>query len=338
MIPGKVSVVLAVYNGEAFIQKAIESVLKQSYTNWELIIINDGSTDQTPHIIAQYKDERIRIITNEQNLKLIASLNKGLHLADGEFIARLDADDICYEDRFAIQVDHLSKNPNVGLVATGYRMFDHAGRERIKSEEIDARAMRQRLAFINPIRHSSVMFRSSLLNEKTKGYSHDFKHAEDYELWIRLAKFSDVVVIPDVLVSCLVHNDSISEQFSKGMRQSFNRAKMLHCDFLYPGLSEFESKTITRIPFQLERMKISELSLLDQAMTKLVKGGVVPKKDGAFISYAIRMRDGGWNRFFHNFNGFYFKPSTLDRIKGDIASIFDRRSSEVLVADAWFNN
>ena len=96
---------MAVYNGEKYLCEAIESMLNQTYTNFEFLIINDGSTDTTEEIILSYKDERIRYIKNEQNLKLIASLNKGLVLANGKYIARMDADDISMLERLEKQVD-----------------------------------------------------------------------------------------------------------------------------------------------------------------------------------------------------------------------------------------
>jgi glycosyltransferase involved in cell wall biosynthesis len=337
MIPGKVSVVLAVFNGEAFIQKAIESVLNQVYQNLELIIINDGSTDKTAEIIGQYKDHRVRIVTNDENLKLIASLNKGLQIAQGEFIARLDADDICHKDRFAIQVGFLKENPNIGLVASGYKMFDAKGRERVKSESLDADVVKQVLRFVNPIRHSSVMFRKNLILDELQAYDKNFKHAEDYELWIRLSKKTDLRVIPDVLVNCLVHGDSVSEQFAQGMRSSFIKAKRFHSSFLFPCLSDTESEFISRIPYELNDMTISELQILDNAMQKLVSAGLANLKQGSYNKYAIRMRRGGAFRLLHNFRYFHFKPSALNRLKGDIAMIFGKKMKQVQVSEAWFN-
>ena len=105
-----VSVLMAVYNGEKYLLEAIESILNQTYTNFEFLIINDGSTDSTEEIILSYSDQRIRYIKNEQNLKLIASLNKGLDLAKGKYIARMDADDISLPDRLEKQVNFLERN------------------------------------------------------------------------------------------------------------------------------------------------------------------------------------------------------------------------------------
>lgn len=111
-----ISVILPVYNGENYLDKAIESILKQTYTNFELIIINDGSFDNTENIILSYNDKRIRYIKNEKNLKLIKTLNKGISLAKGLYISRMDADDIAIENLFQKQIETFTKDDTVDIV------------------------------------------------------------------------------------------------------------------------------------------------------------------------------------------------------------------------------
>src|SRR5574344_639787 len=111
----KISVVMPVYNtDETFLRESIESILNQSFKDFEFIIINDGSTNNAEDVILSYKDERIRYYKNDINLKLIKTLNRGLLLAEGEYIARMDSDDISLPTRFQTQVEFLGKNPNIG--------------------------------------------------------------------------------------------------------------------------------------------------------------------------------------------------------------------------------
>ena len=115
-----VTVLMAVYNGEKFLKEAMESILTQTFTDFEFLIINDGSTDNSVKIIEEFNDPRIRLIHNEKNLKLIASLNKGISLAKGKYIARMDCDDISMPYRLEKEVDFLENSLEYGLVGTCY--------------------------------------------------------------------------------------------------------------------------------------------------------------------------------------------------------------------------
>jgi glycosyltransferase involved in cell wall biosynthesis len=124
----RISVVMSVYNGEKYLRQAIESILQQTYTDFEFIIIDDGSTDSSREIIQSYDDKRIRLVINEQNIGLTKSLNKGIRLAKGEFIARMDADDISLPQRFEKQVAYLDSHPEVGVLGTYANIIDHRGK------------------------------------------------------------------------------------------------------------------------------------------------------------------------------------------------------------------
>jgi len=122
-----VSVVMAVYNGEPYLQYALDSILGQTFRDFELIVIDDASTDRTDEILSGYDDPRIIIISNETNLGQTVSLNKGITIASGKYIARHDADDISHLDRFQSQVDFLNQNPRIGLLGTSYEIIDFSG-------------------------------------------------------------------------------------------------------------------------------------------------------------------------------------------------------------------
>ncbi len=129
----KVTVLMPVYNAEKYLKTAIESILKQTFSDFELLIINDGSTDGSEEIIRSFNDKRIRLFNNEQNLGIIKTLNKGLNLAKGEYIIRMDADDISLPDRLELQVKYMEENPGIGISGTQARIFGDTKKFTIKN-------------------------------------------------------------------------------------------------------------------------------------------------------------------------------------------------------------
>lgn len=186
-----VSVLMAVYNGEAYLREAIDSVLAQTFKDFEVLCIDDGSTDTTPEILAAYaaRDSRVRVHRNTENLRLIASLNKAVSLARGEFLARQDDDDISLPRRFEKQVEFLRAHPDVGLLGTAYHRLFPDGRKVLRRPPADDTAIRWKMLFGNVWCHGSMMWRRALLDEESIAYG-DFLHAEDYELWTRLLRRS----------------------------------------------------------------------------------------------------------------------------------------------------
>jgi glycosyltransferase involved in cell wall biosynthesis len=124
----KVSVVMSVYNGEKYLCEAIDSILNQTFENFEFLIVNDGSTDRTLEILQSYRDPRIKVINNERNIGLTASLNKGLKIAKGEYVARMDADDVSFPHRLEQQKAFLDRNPRVAMVGSWAEVIDESGK------------------------------------------------------------------------------------------------------------------------------------------------------------------------------------------------------------------
>jgi len=184
----KVTVLMPVYNGEQYLREAIESILTQSFTDFEFLIINDGSTDSSVEIIESYDDPRIRLIHNEANLKLVATLNKGVDLARGEYIARMDCDDISLPQRLAKQAAFLDANLSCSVIAVKIILVG-ANKNVIgewKGDRKSATPMQiyRRLPRINCIAHPGVMMRKSVVSKYR--YNPVRRHAEDYDLWLRL--------------------------------------------------------------------------------------------------------------------------------------------------------
>lgn len=186
-----ISVILPAYNAERFLKEAIDSILNQTFRDFELIILNDGSTDRTEGIILSYNDSRIRYVKNEQNLKLIKTLNKGIDLAKGKYIARMDADDISIPERFEIQLKYLSDHPEVAMVSAEAFMMDEDGNVMHKSRHYVThypKVCRFANIFECQFMHPVCMVRAEVL----KGYKYSLAdvamHVEDYELWSRMNK------------------------------------------------------------------------------------------------------------------------------------------------------
>ena len=183
----KISVVMSVYNAEKYLSEAIESILSQTFSDFEVILINDKSADESLSIMEEYqkRDSRIRILNNDVNLGLTKSLNKGLEIARGEYIARMDADDISVPERFQKQVDFLDSHQDYSFVSCIARYIDENGNpEQLRlfpetNEEIYA-MMPKVDAVMNP----GVMFRRTDI-EKIGNYCEDFRVVQDYDLWFR---------------------------------------------------------------------------------------------------------------------------------------------------------
>ncbi|WP_341875751.1 glycosyltransferase family 2 protein [Defluviitalea saccharophila] len=212
----EVSVVLPIYNSEEYIEETLESILSQSYKNFELIIINDGSTDRSLDIINSFTriDDRI-IFLSRRNKGLVCSLNEGISLARGKYIARCDADDINYQDRFEKQVKFLNENDHIDIVGTKVEVIGEV-EESIKVKrraqlniDIDEFNGEEKiLTYWHCLAHSSVMFRKTLI-DRIGGYR-DYK-SEDLELWIRALKNGHKIKkLDDVLIQCRIHGQSKS--------------------------------------------------------------------------------------------------------------------------------
>jgi glycosyltransferase involved in cell wall biosynthesis len=201
---------MPVYNGERFIKAAIESILNQSFTDFELVIVNDGSTDNTVAIVESFSDSRIKLLHNEMKTGLAHVRNRAIAASKGKYIALLDSDDIAYPGRFQKQVDFLEANLNYCLVAggvdlinaegqiTGRQVFNYADKE-----------IRVRLFFHNCISQSSVMLRKCML-PCDEPYDPDYPPAEDYHLWVRMAANHPIHLMKHVLIQYRAHDNNTS--------------------------------------------------------------------------------------------------------------------------------
>jgi len=221
----KVTVLMPVYNGELFLREAIESILNQTFHDFEFLIIDDGSIDQSTAIIASYSDTRIRFFSNGLNHGLIFTLNKGLDLAQGEYIARMDCDDFAFPDRLARQVEFMNQYPDIGLCGTAMKYMNNDIWVKHPTDHEDIKAG---LLFYCTLNHPTVMLRSSVVKSYSLYYDIDCPHTEDYELWTRMAQLTRITNIPDVLLNYRIHGEQIgakhnAEQQVMGRKIVFNQ-------------------------------------------------------------------------------------------------------------------
>lgn len=227
MASPRVTVLMPVYNGAAYLDEAVRSILDQTFTDFELLIIDDGSTDRSVEIVQSFSDPRIRLHRNDRNLGLIATLNKGLSFAAGDYIVRLDCDDVSLPTRLERQVDFMDRNPQIGIAGTWFEKIMDGNSMRIKVPENDA-MIRFYLIFDNTFLHSSIIIRKTFLDEQGLRYDPAFLHAEDYEFWVRCAKITELANLPEVLVRYRYHSGNISNRFRSEQADTADQVRCLH--------------------------------------------------------------------------------------------------------------
>lgn len=231
--PYTVSVLMPAYNAAEHIKEAISSILEQTFTEFEFLIIDDGSTDSTVDIIKQFDDSRIRLIHNEGNRGLIYTLNYGLELALGKYIARMDADDIALHTRLEKQVNFLENNPNISILGTAF-VFLGTGHEIHHpnyNEEI-----RIKLLDDGAFAHPTVMMRRDVINSKGIRYNADYKYIEDYQFWVEAAiKNVKMANLDEVLLQYRQHSQQVSHQRYQEQEETKQRIKLEYLSHYFGG-------------------------------------------------------------------------------------------------------
>ncbi len=212
-----ITVLMPVYNGERYLKQAIKSILNQTYINFEFIIIDDGSSDHSANIIKSYADQRIILVQNKKNLGLIRTLDKGIRIASGKYIARMDADDISFSTRLATQVNFMEKHPDMGMSGTAIQIIDDNGKQgSIVTFPNNSSVLKWHLCFYCPFAHPSVMFHTGVA-KKAGGYfsknliGREQYSAEDYDLWRRISAISNIHNISEPLIYLRKHDKNLTK-------------------------------------------------------------------------------------------------------------------------------
>jgi glycosyltransferase involved in cell wall biosynthesis len=283
----RVSVVMAVYNAEGYLRDAVESILNQSFPDFELIVVDDGSTDGTWVIMKGYNDARIRLLHNRENLGLSKSLNKGLVASQGKYVARQDADDVSLPDRLAFQVSFLDGNLEVGLLGTAYHVMNRNGHvaATFRQPEEDME-IRWQMLFHNAFCHSSVIFRRDLIEMGNLFYDECLSCSQDYELWERMLTRTKAANLDTPLVFWRKNDHSISAIRHDEQQRSATRISARQIERLIPGISvSFEEVEALRRWFYAfpNRLEKKDIPLCRKLVHILEAFAREPNKDCASV-------------------------------------------------------
>lgn len=233
----RVSILMPVYNNGDYVAEAIESMLGQTFGDFELIVLDDCSTDHSREVIEDFSDKRIIYHRNEKNLGLANNLNVGLDMARGELIARMDGDDISLPDRLQVQVDFLDKNPDIDLCSCGLEKF---GQETdVWIRESDPEQVKITMMFYSPVLHATSVWRRASFEKHDLRYRQEAFPAEDYDLWARAVFHCRLTNIPDVLYRYRIHGIQVTKTDDRVSQ----RDRQIRLDYLrkaLPNLAEEE--------------------------------------------------------------------------------------------------
>lgn len=241
-----VSVVMPVYNGEAYLADAIASVLGQTFSAFELVVVDDCSTDGTAAILDGLADPRIRRLRNDENRGIVVTLNRGFAAARGRYIARMDADDLCEPERLQRQAAFLDSHPDVLLVGTRVEFIGSDGASLARGIELPAedRAIRLQSCFVPAFVHPTVMIRAEVLRDRRLEYVDAYRYAEDYELWVRIMALGRVANLPEKLLRYRVHGGQTTTQKAATMAAISARVSKDYLRHEF-GLSLTEDEIVT---------------------------------------------------------------------------------------------
>lgn len=253
-----ITVLLPCYNAMPFLPEALDSIINQTYSNLEILCINDGSTDDTASVLEAYaaNDPRIRVIHNETNLRLIRTLNKGIDLASGEYIARMDADDISMPTRIEMELNFMLENPEIDIVGCGVINIDESG-VRLSKKIVRQRHCKANLFasfFYVPIGHPELLIKTSVLKMNQFLYEDHVLHSEDYELWARLLRLGyNLHNMSDYLLYFRINSQSVSRKYTSIQDKNFVECARKHIE-AYSGRlidTEVMQVVVNRIPKNL---------------------------------------------------------------------------------------
>lgn len=282
-----ISVVLAVWNGERYLAEAIESVLKQDAGGMEVIVVDDGSTDGTPGILSKLEsDARIRVL-RQSNQGLVAALNAGIQLSRGEYIARIDADDVCMPGRLSAQRSFLERHPEVLAVGGAIELIDEYGRPKgRRNYPVGQVAATRGMLKGCTLAHPAVMMRRKAVLE-AGGYRACFKHAEDYDLWLRLIERGRVDNLDDIVIKYRVHADSVTKKHAS-LQSISAAAALIACQRRMRGLPDpFDNR---ETPITIGELVGGEFSGEEQAAFAYVRFKQLAEAMAGTDEYLVALR------------------------------------------------
>ncbi|MBF0292299.1 MAG: glycosyltransferase family 2 protein [Nitrospinae bacterium] len=289
----RVSVLMTSYNAGQFIRAAVDSVIAQTFTDWELIAVDDGSTDDSLSVLKGYSDSRVRVFQMEKNVGRIRALRFAFGQARGEYGAIMDADDISYPDRLMRQVDFLDKNPDVGLVGSWAKYIDeHANVSGEFTPSPNEQELYDSLGWTNPIPHSSTMYRRQLAVE-VGAYSENIEVSNDYALILAVVQRARIAVMDDFLCQVRVLSTSMSR--SSGYRAHFINERLLLFRRASASLKlSAGSRMLNRRAIAIDEIKLGIIAIRNKSFfegSKMILSGI-------FFAPSVIWRNGPVMRLF----------------------------------------
>ena len=284
-VTGLISIIMPVYNAQMFVQDAIDSTLQQSFADFEFIIIDDGSTDNTLSIIRSYKDERIKLVENSHDF--VGSLNLGLSTAQGKYIARMDADDVMHTDRLKIQYAIMEENPNITVCGTWVKCFGEHGQPDVPQGAGLIENPLLKLMQFCIVAHPTVMIRTDFLRQHQLEYDKNYKYAEDLKLWVEIANKGGVFYIEtQPLVYYRLSDQQVSTRKKEEQATKTEIIRQESLNYLIAQHSEAHPELLTLFQ-DLHRLQekemITQLEILGFAQTLFSKNekNLIDREQGA---------------------------------------------------------
>lgn len=274
-----VSVIMPAYNAEKYLREAIDSILGQTFTDFEFIIINDGSTDSTKDIILGYDDPRIIYLENEHNAGICVTLNKGLDAARGRYIARMDSDDISMPERFSKQVEYMDSHPETGVLGTDIEVFGEGIDPYVFTQSYESDLCSAGLLFNSCFAHPTVFMRTELLRMNSLCYEDEYRGLEDLRLWWHIAKVSNLVNLPSPLLRYRMHKSQETKNPKPEKILQSNRFRAERFELFGIDLDS-ERKTILNSYCYgyYSEFGISELYIFFDVLSEVIHSGEYPIK------------------------------------------------------------
>lgn len=284
-----VSILMPVYNAEPYLSEAIQSMLNQTYVDFELIILDDCSTDRSAEVVQTFSDARIVYHRNEVNSGLANNLNTGLKLATGKYIARMDGDDISLPHRLQTQVDFLESHPDIDLCSCAMQMFGADNQLWIRDR--DPEQVKITMMFYSAVLHASSVFRRDVFEKNNLYYKQETFPAEDYDLWARAAFFFRMVNLPDVMYLYRMHRTQVTSTDPR----SAEKCREIQIRYLSKALPVLSEKEIVDFVDGFIAYKISEIAEIKVVKNHYLK---IVKANASVLFFDQKLLNVRLNKYF----------------------------------------
>jgi glycosyltransferase involved in cell wall biosynthesis len=330
----RVSVFMPVYNAEQYLNESIDSILNQSFIDFEFVIVNDGSTDRSAEVIKTYTDPRIRFIENTQNLGLIASLNIGLETCKGEYIVRMDQDDFSLPQRIEKQVRFMDENPEYGLIGCWFEDFGENIESKVVRYSSDDTHIRIRHLYQTHIAHPTAVLRKSVIDKFNLRFDASFVHGEDYAFWVQMSAYCKLSNYPEMLVRKRDHPRNISNKYAQIQQDTCAKVKQKQFEAMGLDLNTDDVNLYTHFADSEWNFHSNEMETLTQLLERIQganeKFSFIPKEaysqylSSKFFHLCYNNKSigkQGWDRFFASSLSKNYKISLSEKAKFRVKSL-----------------